>query len=394
MRILVFNAGSSSLKGALWDVGEDELPSKAPDRLWDARVDWGRHQGSADVSVRSVSSNSEKQIAIRKPEDVLKPLVGTLPAGGIDVVGHRIVHGGPQFRDSVRITTDVRDGISGAAEFAPQHNQIEVAIIDGVSDLLRGTPQLAAFDTAFHATLSDAASTYAGPLEWRDRGIRRYGFHGISYSYTSRRVSEILGRDLKSLRMIGCHLGNGCSACAINGGRSIDTTMGFTPLEGLMMGTRSGTVDPAILIYLVRHCGQAPDDLDRVLNKESGLKGVSGISGDMREVMKAKEAGSDRARLAYDIFIHRLCREIGGMIASLGGLDVLYFTGGIGENAPQVREDVCKRLAFLGLKLDTARNAGKHMDQDIAETDSPIRVLAVATDEDWEIARECRRLLI
>lgn len=250
-------------------------------------------------------------------------------------------------------------------------------------------PQVAVFDTAFHATLPEAAATYPGPYSWLDQGIRRYGFHGISHQYVARRAAEIIGRRERSLKIITCHLGSGCSLAAIRDGHSIDTTMGFTPLEGLMMGTRSGSIDPGIIIHLVRNCGYGADQLDRVLNKESGLKGLSGISGDMRAVLEARRQGDPRAAIAWDVFVHRLCRELGGMLTSLGGLDALVFTAGIGEHTPALRAEVCSRLQFLGVNLDTARNAAAPVDQDVAAPDSRVRVLVVHTDEEWAIAREC-----
>jgi acetate kinase len=256
-----------------------------------------------------------------------------------------------------------------------------------------GARQVAVFDTAFHTTLPMYAKVYPVPYEWFQQGVARYGFHGISHQYTSRRAAEILGRDPAKLRMVTCHLGNGASLAAVRGGRSVDTTMGFTPLEGLMMGTRSGSIDPGILIYLVRHREYGADRLDRTLNKESGLKGVSGLSGDMREIVAAMEKGDERAKLAFDVYAYRLVREIGGMAASLGGLDALVFTAGVGENCAPLRETVCARLAFLGVHLDGAKNAEPPMDSDIAAADSPARVLVVHVEEDWEIARECWRMM-
>lgn len=394
MRVLVLNGGSSSLKGALWELAGGDPPSKAPAKLWDARADWGRHPGCADLRIRSGSGEAdERRIPVKVPEDAFDEVLGTLPPGGVDCIGHRVVHGGPKYRESIRVTSEVRDGIAKFAEFAPQHNPIAVAAMDAATGKFGPeVPQVAVFDTAFHATLPERAAVYPGPIDWLERGIRRYGFHGISYQYTTRRVGEILAREAASLCIIGCHLGNGCSVAAIEGGRSVDTTMGFTPLEGLMMGTRSGSVDPGILIYLVRHCGCNADDLDRILNKESGLAGISGISADMREILKARESGNERAALAYDIFAHRLCREIGGTIASLRGADAIMFTGGIGENCAPLRELVCRRFEFLGVKIDREKNAASPVDVDIATPDSGVRVLVVATDEDWEIARECWRV--
>jgi acetate kinase len=221
--------------------------------------------------------------------------------------------------------------------------------------------------------------------------VRRYGFHGISYQYATRRAAHMLGTPVESLRLVLCHLGNGCSLAAVRGGKSVDTTMGFTPLEGLMMGTRSGSFDPGILIYLLRHRGYTADQLDHILNRESGLKGVSGLSGDMRAIAAAAATGNERAQLAFDIFVHRVVREAGGMLAVLGGMDALVFTGGVGENSAPLRDRVCGQFGFLGLELDAGKNATAHGDQDVAAPDSGVRVLVIHAQEEWEIARECYR---
>jgi acetate kinase len=235
----------------------------------------------------------------------------------------------------------------------------------------RSNRQIAVFDTAFHATIEPEAYVYPGPYEWFEKGIRRFGFHGISHAHASRRASELLGRPLESLRLITCHLGNGCSLAAIRGGKSVDTTMGFTPADGLMMGTRCGSIDPGIAVYLMRHESATADNLDRVFNRESGLKGISGLSGDMREILAAIEAGNPRAKLAFDMYAHRLCREIGAMLAVLGGLDALVFTGGVGENCAPLRERVSGQLGFL----------------------PELKVLVVKAEEEQEMARECIRLM-
>jgi acetate kinase len=394
MKILVLNGGSSSFKSSLFDVTGNEA-SAAPNPLWEARVDWEHHPGTAEIHVKSAGAATNKSVPVKQPLDSLGPLMEMLPhRDEIHVAGHRVVHGGRAFRESTRITPKVRAGIAQAASFAPEHNRLELEAIDCMARILGPSAvQVAVFDTAFHATLPPPAYVYPGPYEWLDQGIRRYGFHGISHQYTSRRAAAILGKDLASLRMITCHLGNGCSLAAIRDGVSIDTTMGFTPLEGLMMGTRSGTIDPGIVIHLVRHKGYRAEELDRVLNKESGLRGVSGISGDMREVMEAVNRGNARAQLAFDIYVHRLRSEIGAMIGSLGGLDTLVFTAGVGENSPQVRAQAVEGFAFLGAKLDAAKNAQSPPDTDIAAPDSAVRVLVVHTQEEWEIARESFRVV-
>ncbi|HZT30262.1 MAG TPA: acetate kinase [Bryobacteraceae bacterium] len=405
MKILVLNGGSSTLKALLCEFTGPRPPESPQPPLWEAHAEWGWRPGLAELRAKNACGGiDEREIPIDASSAVIEPLLAALwegPArvlqsrGEIEVVGHRVVHGGHAFTETTRVTAEVRAAIARLVEFAPEHNRLELeAILAAEAVFGEAVPQVAVFDTAFHTSMPEKAAVYPGPREWLDAGIRRYGFHGISHQYTSRRAAEILGRDPASLRVITCHLGNGCSLAAVRGGRSVDTTMGFTPIEGLMMGTRSGSIDPGILIYLVRHRGFRADQLDHTLNKESGLKGVSGISGDMREIQAAMEAGNPRARLAFEVFVHRLCREIGGMLASLGGLDALVFTAGIGENSPLVREQVCRQLEFLGLKLDPQKNVASPRDEDIAAPDSGVRVLVIHTEEDWEIARECHRLAL
>ena len=393
MKILVLNGGSSSFKSSLFDVTGSE-GSAAPNPLWEARVDWEHHPGTAEIQIKAGGAVFVRSVPVKSPLDSLDPLMEMLPRRDeIQVAGHRVVHGGRAFRESTRITPDVHAGIAAMVSFAPEHNRLELEAIQCMERILGpAAVQVAVFDTAFHASLAPPAYVYPGPYEWVGQGIRRYGFHGISHQYTSRRAAAILGRDLASLRMITCHLGNGCSLAAIRNGSSIDTTMGFTPLEGLMMGTRAGTIDPGIVIHLVRHLGLSAEDLDRILNKESGLRGVSGISGDMRAVLAAIDRGDARAQLALDVYVHRLCSEIGAMLASLGGLDALVFTAGVGENSPQVRARAVGAFGFLGLKLDAAKNAQSPPDADIAAPDAAVRVLVVHTQEEWEIARESFRV--
>jgi acetate kinase len=404
MKILVLNGGSSTLKAQLNEFAGPSLPDHPAAPLWEARAEWGRRAGMAHLRVSNVRGFiDEREIPLESPSAVLEPLLSTLWDGPsrvltsrreVDAVGHRVVHGGRAFQQTTGITPSVRAEIAKLVEFAPEHNRLELEAIEAAGHVLGDdVPQIAVFDTAFHTTLPEKAAVYPGPQDWLEAGIRRYGFHGISHQYVSRRAARILGRELSSLRMVTCHLGNGCSLAAVGGGRSVDTTMGFTPLEGLMMGTRCGSIDPGILIYLVRHRGFRADQLDHTLNKESGLMGVSRVSGDMRDVLKAIEAGDPNAKLAFDVYAHRLCREIGGMVASLGGLDALVFTAGVGENCPPLRQLVCRQLSFLGIQIESEKNAGSPHDQDIATPDSAVRVLVVHTEEDWEIARECYRFV-
>jgi acetate kinase len=403
MKILVLNGGSSSFKCWFQDVPDGSLPSEGLAPRWTARADWSRNSGAADIKItRSGGASVSRTVTANEPSGFLEPLLEALWKGeasaieapsDIDVVGHRIVHGGPKYRQSVLITPEVRAGIAEQAEFAPAHTPLQLAAIDTVDRVIgKSVPQVAVFDTGFHATLAPPAYVYPGPHAWLDEGIRRYGFHGISVQYSTRRSAELLNVPENSSRLIVCHLGNGASVTAVANGKSVDTSMGFTPLEGIMMGTRSGSVDPSILVYLIRRHGYTADQIDETLNRKSGLRGVSGISGDMREILDAIEKGNDQARLAYQIYVHRLAREVGAMLAVLGGMDALVFTGGIGENCVPLRRDVCEQLRFLGLKLEDAKNTRPDLDQNIATADSLVRVLVIRADEDWEIARECVRL--
>ncbi len=312
----------------------------------------------------------------------------------IGAVGHRVVHGGTAYRHPTLITTDVRAGIEKLSEFAPMHNPVALAGMRGIDQTLgTAVTQIAVFDTAFHASLPPANFVYPGPYEWLEEGIRKYGFHGISHQFTSRRAAELLHADLYNLRIITCHLGSGCSLAAIRNGSSIDTTMGFTPLDGLMMGSRSGSVDPGILIYLLKDRGVTPERLDHMLNQESGLKGISGLSGDMREILAAIGQGNARAQLAFDMYVDRVRAQIGVMISNLDRVDALVFTAGVGENSAPVRSAVCGSLAYFGIRLDEGKNARSPVDEEISLPGSGMRVMIVHTDEQWEIAHECAKLL-
>jgi acetate kinase len=389
MKILVLNAGSSSHKSCLYEIGE-RLPELAPP-LWEARVDEGR----LTVTTNRGANHSE---ALGDPSSPISRMLETMWSGPqrvldsareIDIVGHRVVHGGHEYSASTRIDAEVKAAIARLSTLAPAHNPAALQGIDAVEQLLGDVPQIAVFDTAFHRHLPEAAAIYPGPYQWVEQGIRRYGFHGISHQYCAARAARVLGRELASLRLITCHLGNGCSLAAIREGRSVDTTMGFTPLDGLMMGTRPGSLDPGILLYLLREKGYSTEQLDRVLNRESGLRGVSGLSGDMREIEAAMARGNERARLAFAIYVHRLRSQIGAMLTSLGGLDALVFTAGVGENSAALRAAACEAFPFLGLQIDPGKNANAPLDSDIATPASAVRVLVIRTQEDWAIAQEC-----
>jgi len=402
MNILVLNAGSSSQKSCLYSFQTTELPSQPPRPLWEATIDWTAKADEGLMRVEANGMHHTQPLSSSDRSAALPILLNTLVDGDtavldalndIDGVGHRVVHGGADYSAPTRVTSDVKAAIAQLIPLAPAHNPANLDGIHAVEKALGDIPQVVVFDTAFHSQMSPVAYTYPIPYEWTETGIRRYGFHGISHEYCAQRAAQMLNTPLESLRLITCHLGNGCSLAAVKNGRSIDTTMGFTPLEGLMMGSRSGSIDPAILIHLMRNTDLTADQIDRMLNKASGLKGVSGISSDMREIQKAIDQGSDRAKLAIDLYIHRLKACMGSMLMSLEGLDTLVFTAGIGEHAPMIRAAACSALNFLGLKLDLDKNAAAHSDGEISTPDSSIRVLVIHTEEDWAIAQACWQIL-
>jgi acetate kinase len=398
----VLNAGSSSQKSRLYEIADTgALPELPPAPLWLADADWTHHPGITEMKI-STSNGAKLEASLRTDvrSEVITHILETLWSGKtqvlsqvseVDIVGHRVVHGGKEFEKSTLVTPEVKAAISRMAVLAPEHNPANLEGIEVVERILPAVPQVAVFDTAFHRHMPLPAVVYPGPYEWFEQEIYRYGFHGISHQYCAQRTAQILGKDLESLRLITCHLGNGCSLAAVHHGHSIDTTMGFTPLDGLMMGSRSGSIDPGILLYLLQLKKYSVEQLEETLNRASGLKGISG-SGDMRQVLREIKEGKSRAKLAFDMFVHRLRCFIGAMLASLGGLDALVFTGGIGENAAEVREAVCESFAFFGLKLDPQKNAQSPADQDISAVDSVIPVLIIHSQEDWAIARDCWKL--
>jgi acetate kinase len=399
MKILVLNSGSSSQKSALYDLS-GLLPEQPPAPAWQGKIEWDGDQAEIEVQ-NSKGGNLRQRLQVESRRNAIEQLLSSLWTGDarvisapseIDVVGHRIVHGGKEFEEATVITPEVKSAIARMAVFAPLHNRAELEGIEIIEKHLGNVPQVAVFDTGFHAHLPDAAAVYPGPYEWLAQGIRRYGFHGINHQYCAGRAAQLLGRDLHSLQLVTCHLGNGCSLATIRNGRSIDTTMGFTPLDGLMMGTRSGSLDPGILTFLMREQKSTGKQLDDLLNTKSGLLGISGISGDMRQIVASMKDGNPRAKLAFDMFVHHLQSGIGAMIASLGGINALIFTAGIGENSPEVRAAACANFAFLGLALDAAKNTPYSVDQDISLPGSAVPVLIIRAEEDWAIARDCSRL--
>ena len=362
MRVLVVNAGSSSLKLRLLD-GSDAVVDGA-----DLDADGGR-----------------------VPETEVRRTLDRW--GDVDAVGHRVVHGGRTYAAPVAIDDSVLADLRGLTDLAPLHQPAALDAIELVRNCRPRVPAVACFDTAFHAHLPPAAATYAIPARWRDPlGVRRYGFHGLSHASAARRAAELLGRDEAGLRVVTCHLGAGASLAAVSGGRSVDTTMGFTPLDGLVMATRSGALDPGLVLWLQRHAGVAPDELEHELEHGSGLLGLAGTA-DMREIVARAQATDADAVLALGVYLHRLRALIGGMVAALDGLDALVFTGGVGEGSPVVRAGAADGLGFLGVQIDARRNAGTDGDADVSLAGAPVRTLVVRAREDLEIARGVRAVL-
>jgi acetate kinase len=391
--ILVFNAGSSTLKFALFG-GKDH------GELLNGSVDWAGAGDSkrATLSVNFCGQSAEKsEVAAADHgaavEAILKSTAVSKAIGGwpVTAVGHRVVHGGPTFHDSVVIDPKIRALLQDLTALAPLHQPPALQTLDAAQKKLPNVPHIAVFDTAFFAGLPAAAHVYPGPYEWyKDFGIRRFGFHGISHSYCAKRAAELLKRD--DARLVICHLGGGCSASAVKDGKPVATTMGFTPMEGLMMGKRSGSIDPGILIHLQRAHEFTAEKLDHALNHESGLLGVSGVSSDYRKVEEAAEAGNERAMLALEMFSDRVTSTIGALAAAMGGIDAVVFTAGIGENSARLRASVCARLGFLGLSLDESRNQKKNLEGNIATDASHLRALVIHTREEQMIAREALHL--
>lgn len=399
MKILVLNSGSSSQKACLYEIGA-ALPDHPPACLWEGRVEFSGDTAAIAVK-NSNGAAQEQQIQASSRKEIVDRMLATLTNGKaralaslseIDVVGHRVVHGGADLAQPVAITREVRSAIAAVLALAPLHIPACLEGMEIIEDLRGAVLQVAVFDTGFYRHLPPSAAVYPLPYEWFEKGIHRYGFHGINHEYCAKRAAQLLGKNPGALKLISCHLGNGCSVSAIQGDRCLDTTMGFTPLDGLMMGTRSGAVDPGILTFLMRQHHLNGEQIDEMLNHKSGLLGISGLSSDMREILVAIQDGHKRAKLAFDIFVHRLQIVIGGMIAVLGGMDALVFTAGIGENSPDVRAATCAPLGFLGLQLDQDLNRRPSLDADISSADSQVRVLVIRAEEDWAIAAECWRL--
>jgi acetate kinase len=407
MKILVLNVGSSSLKFQLTDTDGEAIAANRDRRL--ARGQIERIGGEAILTLSAGSSGSSRTTAhIRNHSEAVEHVIAWLTddASGVDIesateieaVGHRVVHGGEMFTKSTLIDATVRSEIEELIDLAPLHNPHNLRGIAAARAVLgENIPQVAVFDTAFHQSLPEMAYLYAIPYQfYRRYRVRRYGFHGTSHRYVAYRYRQITGRTREQTRIITLHLGNGASACAISAGRSVDTSMGFTPLEGLVMGTRSGDLDPAILDFISTKEGLSLNDVDTVLNKQSGLLGVSGLTADMRELLDEEDANDDRrARLAIDLFCYRVRKYIGSYIAAMNGVDAVIFAGGIGENSPAVRERICTGMDWLGIQLDGERNGQLRNGAEgrFDHADSRVELWVVPTDEELLIARDTWRVV-
>ncbi|MNI10113.1 Acetate kinase [compost metagenome] len=392
MKILVINAGSSSVKYQLFDMFNESVLAKGKiERIgMDTAILTHEREGYADV--REVSEILEHTSAIRKILAILvHPKYGVVQSvKEIGAVGHRVVHGGESFKGSVIVNESVKLEIKRLFDLAPLHNPAHMLGISAVEVNMPGVPQVVAFDTAFHQTMPATSYLYPIPtLLYRKHKIRRYGFHGTSHKYVSERAALFIGKPIEQLKMITCHIGNGASCTAIQGGKSIDTSMGMTPLEGLMMGTRSGDLDPAIVPFAMAKEDLTLNEVNSMLNKHSGLQAISGLSSDVREITEAMAEGDKHAQLAFDMYTYRIRKYIGAYAAALNGLDALIFTAGVGENSEILRQSVCEGLTFLGIDMDPELNRlNRGLERRIGSSDSKVEILVIPTNEEWVIAMD------
>ncbi|ETA82027.1 acetate/propionate family kinase [Youngiibacter fragilis] len=396
MKVLVINCGSSSLKYQLIDMdNENALANGLVERIGIEGSKLTQKVDGRDKYVLSVPMKDHK--------DAIKHVLDTLTDGTngviasmdeIGAVGHRVVHGGEKYADSVIINDEVMKDLVDFSALAPLHNPPNIIGIRACQTLMPDTKMVAVFDTAFHQTMPEKAFLYGLPYEmYKENHIRKYGFHGTSHKYVSYRTAEILGRDVKDLKIVTCHLGNGASVAAVHNGKSVDTSMGFTPLEGLLMGTRCGDIDPAIIPYLMKEYNYSYDEVLDIMNKKSGVLGLSGVSSDFRDIEVAADGGNNRANLALDVFYYRVKKYIGYFVAAMNGIDALVFTAGLGENAPEAREAIASDLEYLGINLDRAKNKVRGKETVVSTDDSKVKVLVVPTNEELMIARDTLALV-
>lgn len=397
MKVFVLNCGSSSVKYQLFDMGDESVLAKGRVERIGTDEALVVHQATGRDAVHATGTILEHTAAIQRVLALLtSPEHGVIRhVSEIGAVGHRVLHGGEYFSGSVLVTPEVKQAIRACFDLGPLHNPANLAGIEAAENLIPGVPQVATFDTGFHSTMPRYAYLYALPyVLYRRYHVRRYGFHGTSHRYVSERAAALMGRPPAELKLISCHLGNGASVAAVQGGASVDTSMGFTPLEGLVMGTRSGDLDPAVLPYVMAKEELGLAEISSMLNKHSGLLGVSGVSGDMRDIEEEMEKGNPRARDAFLMFTYRLRKYIGAYAAAMDGVDAILFTGGIGENSWRVREEVCQHLNYLGVQIDPDLNRNGQKEKDIATPSSRVRVWVIPTNEELVIARDARDIVL
>ncbi len=395
MKILVINCGSSSLKYQLIDMQNEEVIAKGLAERIGIEGSVLKHQpkGSDKITIeRSMPTHKEAlQTLVDALTDSSYGVIKDMSE--ISAVGHRVVHAGEKFAYSVMLNDDVMNALKECIEIAPLHNPPNIMGIEACRQIMPDVPMVGVFDTAFHQTMPKEAYIYAIPYEFYEKyKIRRYGFHGTSHKYVSERAAEMLGKPVDQLKIITCHLGNGASIAAVKHGKSVETSMGFTPLEGLAMGTRSGDIDPAIVKYISDKENVSVAEVDQILNKKSGVLGISGVSSDFRDIEEAAEKGNERAKLALDVFVHKVKKYIGAYTAVMNGVDAIVFTAGLGENSAETRSAICKDMCFLGIEIDEEKNNVRGKETDISKAGSKVKVLLIPTNEELMIARDTKKL--
>lgn len=395
MKVLVVNCGSSSLKYQLFNMMDESVLAKGLVERIGLEGSVLNHQptGHDKVVIKADISNHSVgiKLVLEALTDSKHGVISSMKE--IVAVGHRVVHGGEKFADSVLITPEVMKALEDCIEMAPLHNPPNIAGIEACAEIMPGVPQVGVFDTAFHQSMPKHAFLYGLPYEAYEKyGVRRYGFHGTSHKYVSQRAAEMMDQHMSNLRIITCHLGNGSSLAAIKYGRATDTSMGFTPLEGLVMGTRCGEIDPAIIPFLMKKENMNPDQMDNYLNKKSGVLGISGVSSDFRDIEEAAEAGNERAQLALDVFAYKVRKYIGSYVAAMGGVDAIVFTAGLGENSIEMRDKICNGLEYLGTRIDPVRNKVRGKAQEISVEGAKVKIFVIPTNEELVIARDTKTI--
>ncbi len=396
MKVLVLNCGSSSLKYQLIDMETENVMAKGLCERIGIEGSRLKHQPEGKDAVIFDDYQENHAVSVKMVLDALThPEYGVVKSmKEINAVGHRVVHGGEYFASSVIITDEVKEALKECCDLAPLHNPANLIGIAACEEIMPGVPQVGVFDTAFHQTMPERAYLYALPYEYYEKyKVRRYGFHGTSHRFVSEEVCKMMDRPYDQTKVITCHLGNGGSVCAVRNGKSIDTTMGFTPLEGLVMGTRAGDVDVAAVTYLMKKEGLSADEMDNILNKKSGVLGLSGVSSDFRDIEEAAEAGNDRAEIALDVFAYKVAKRIGAYAAAMNGVDAIVFTAGLGENSGATRRAICDYLGWMGVHIDSYNNSLRGKAIEISATDSRVRVYVIPTNEELVIARDTKELL-